>query len=74
MPHRRYLIYSVSVTANNHLYRSLAMGTRSLTCVYYRGAFVVAQFCRLDGYPAVQGPIILKFLRKPGNVERLKRD
>jgi len=48
------------------------MGTRNLICVYYKGRFVVAQYCQWDGYPEGQGVTILKFLWKSGNIELLK--
>ncbi|CAK3824797.1 Hypothetical predicted protein [Lecanosticta acicola] len=49
------------------------MGTRHLICIYYNGRFVVAQYGQWDGNPEVQGVKVLKFLREPGNLERLKK-
>lgn len=49
------------------------MGTRSLICIWYKGRFVVAQYCRWDGYLEGQGERILRFLLVPGNIERLKK-
>jgi hypothetical protein len=48
------------------------MGTRHLICVFYQGRFVVAQYGQYDGYPEEQGVAILKFLRGPLNIQRLK--
>lgn len=48
------------------------MGTRHLICVFYQGRFVVAQYGQWDGYPEGQGVKILKFLRVPINIQRLK--
>ncbi|KAN0070949.1 hypothetical protein V8E54_011114, partial [Elaphomyces granulatus] len=48
------------------------MGTRNLICVYYKGRFVIAQYCQWDGYPEGQGQGILMFLLESGNIERLK--
>jgi hypothetical protein len=52
----------------------LAMGTRNLICVYYKGRFVVAQYSQWDGYPEGQGQgmRILKFLWESANIELLK--
>lgn len=47
------------------------MGTRNLIAVFYRGRFVVAQYCQWDGYPEGQGWDLIKFLMIPENVERL---
>jgi hypothetical protein len=54
----------------------------TLTCVYHRGRFVVAQYCHGDTtqHSSVlgtqggedQGMEILKFLWEPGNIERLR--
>jgi hypothetical protein len=51
------------------------MGTRSLICIFFHGRFVVAQYSQWDGYPerGGQGMKILRFLRQPGNIKRLKR-
>jgi len=48
------------------------MGTRHLICVFYNGRFVVAQYGNCDGYPEGQGRTLVKFLRDPGNIQRLK--
>lgn len=40
------------------------MGTRNLTCVYYKGQYPIAQYGQWDGYPSGQGLTILRFLRK----------
>jgi hypothetical protein len=52
------------------------MGCRSLICVYYRGRFVVAQYCQWDLWVATdnegEGMGILRFLWEPGNIERLR--
>jgi len=48
------------------------MGTRNLICVFYKGHFVVAQYGSYDGYPDGQGIAVVKFLRRPGNIQRLK--
>jgi hypothetical protein len=49
------------------------MSYPSIICVYHRGRFVLAQYCKWDGYPHGdgQGMEILKFLWGPGNIERL---
>ena len=51
------------------------MGTSSLTCVVHNGQLRVAKFSRLDGYPDSYGVgmKILRFLHRPGNIERLIR-
>ncbi|KAI7976382.1 hypothetical protein EIK77_007711 [Talaromyces pinophilus] len=49
------------------------MGTRNLICIWYKGRFMVAQYCQWDGYLEGQGAKILKFLLVPGNIERLKK-
>lgn len=38
------------------------MGTRHLTCVFYKNEYKVAQYGQWDGYPGGQGVTILKFL------------
>ena len=48
------------------------MGTRNLICVCYNGRFVVAQYGQYDGYPGGQGIAVVGFLRRPGNLQRLK--
>ncbi|KAL1970424.1 hypothetical protein VTN77DRAFT_5585 [Rasamsonia byssochlamydoides] len=48
------------------------MGTRNLICVFYRGRFVIAQYCQWDGYPEGQGVRILNFLLNSANIDRLK--
>ncbi|EEA23244.1 hypothetical protein EYB25_005986 [Talaromyces marneffei] len=49
------------------------MGTRNLICIWYKGRFMVAQYCQWDGYLEGQGATILQFLLVPGNIERLKK-
>lgn len=49
------------------------MGTRNLICIWYKGRFMVAQYCQWDGYLEGQGARILEFLLVPGNIERLKK-
>jgi hypothetical protein len=49
------------------------MGTRNLICIWYKGRFMVAQYCQWDGYLEGQGAKILEFLLVPGNIERLKK-
>lgn len=49
------------------------MGTRNLICIWYKGRFMVAQYCQWDGYLEGQGANILQFLLVPGNIERLKK-
>lgn len=49
------------------------MGTRNLTAVKYEGDYRIAQYGQWDGYPGGQGSRILKFLRKEGNLEKLKK-
>ncbi|KIW99550.1 uncharacterized protein Z518_11289 [Rhinocladiella mackenziei CBS 650.93] len=50
------------------------MGTRNLICIFYKGSFVVAQYCQWDGYPEGkgQGMKILNFLLSSANIEHLK--
>lgn len=48
------------------------MGTRNLTCVLHDGRFKIAQYCQWDGYPRGVGAGILKFLKTPGNIEKLR--
>ncbi|KAL2131325.1 hypothetical protein VTI74DRAFT_5264 [Chaetomium olivicolor] len=48
------------------------MGTRHLICVFYNGKFCLAQYGNCDGYPGGQGVTIVKFLRRPENIQRLK--
>lgn len=48
------------------------MGTRSLTCVYYKGRYQIVQHGRYDGYPSHEGLCNLHFLRKEGNQRKLK--
>lgn len=48
------------------------MGTRHLICVFYNGRFVIAQYGQWDGYPGGQGVNLMKFLRVPINIQRLK--
>jgi hypothetical protein len=50
------------------------MGTRNLTCVYYKKEYKVAQYCQWDGYPSGQGLGILNFLKQKGNLLKLKRN
>ena len=38
------------------------MGTRHLTCVFYKGEYKVAQYGQWDGYPSATGSDILSFL------------
>lgn len=52
--------------------RTIQMGTRHLICVYHKGRFQVAHYGQWDGYPSGQGITVLKFLIRPGNIERLK--
>ena len=63
-------------TPSNHLHNCNynAMGTRSLICIFFQGRFVVAQYSQWDGYPerGGQGMKILRFLRRHGNIQRLK--
>ena len=49
------------------------MGTSSLTCVIHNGRLRVAKFSRFDGYPESHGVgmTILRFLHRPGSIERL---
>ena len=49
------------------------MGTSSLICVIYEGHLRIAHFSRFDGYPDSHGHgmRILRFLRRPGKIERL---
>ncbi|RAO70407.1 uncharacterized protein BHQ10_006419 [Talaromyces amestolkiae] len=49
------------------------MGTRNLICIWYKGRFMVAQYCQWDGYLEGQGANILQFLLVPSNIERLKK-
>jgi hypothetical protein len=49
------------------------MGQRNLICVYYKGDFVVAQYSQWGAPPDENGVAIVKFLRRPGNIERLKQ-
>lgn len=39
------------------------MGTRNLTCVFYQGAYKIAQYGQWDGYPEGQGKTIYEFLQ-----------
>ncbi len=39
------------------------MGTRNLTCVFYKGEYKIAQYGQWDGYPDGQGITALEFLR-----------
>ncbi|KAK3341955.1 hypothetical protein B0T25DRAFT_617503, partial [Lasiosphaeria hispida] len=48
------------------------IGTHNLICVFYNGQFVLAQYGSCDGYPKGQGLEIVKFLKNPGNIQRLK--
>lgn len=48
------------------------MGTRNLICVFHNGQFILAQYGSYDGYPEGQGVAVVKFLRRPGNIQRLK--
>lgn len=48
------------------------MGTRNLTCIKKNGKYVLAKYCQWDGYYEGQGKIIADFLRKPGNIEKLR--
>ncbi|KFY08110.1 hypothetical protein V492_06509 [Pseudogymnoascus sp. VKM F-4246] len=49
------------------------MGTRHLICVFYNGRFVLAQYGQLDGYPEIQGLVVVQFLRDTDNITRLKQ-
>lgn len=48
------------------------MGTRNLTCIKKNGNYVLAKYCQWDGYYERQGQMIADFLRKPGNIEKLR--
>lgn len=50
------------------------MGTRGLTIVTYNNETRVAQYGQWDHYPSGQGVTILEFLRKPENVEALRKN
>jgi len=43
-----------------------------LTCVYHRGHFVVASRNKFAGAPNCDGYGSIRFLREPGNIERLR--
>lgn len=47
------------------------MGTRNIVCVYYKDKFVIAQYEGHNGYPAVTGVHVLKFLT-PDNMDKFK--
>lgn len=73
-------IILTSSTLLVHLHTSLKntqdndiMGTRNLICIWYKGRFMVAQYCQWDGYLEGQGAKILEFLLVPSNIERLKK-
>lgn len=48
------------------------MGTRHLICIYHAGRFIVAQYGHWDGYPGGAGVAILRFLKAPNNISRLR--
>ena len=47
------------------------MGTRHLIAVVKDGDFRIANYGQWDGYPDGQGVDIVRFLRVPGNIDRL---
>src|SRR5882762_7397916 len=47
------------------------MTVRGLVCVYYRGRFAAAMRTTTS-YPQGEGMGLLRFLWKPGNIERLR--
>lgn len=48
------------------------MGTRHLICIYHNGQIVIAQYGQFDGYPDGVGVQILRFLKTPVNIARLR--
>jgi hypothetical protein len=50
------------------------MGTRHLICVFYNSRLVIAQYGQWDGYIGGQGVNLMKFLRVPVNIQRLKNE
>ena len=48
------------------------MGTRNLTCIKKNGEYILAKYCQWDGYYEGQGKTIVDFLRKKGNIEKLR--
>jgi len=49
------------------------MGTRHLTMVIdQKGKTKIAQYGQWDGYPSGQGTTVLKFLKNPKNIDKLK--
>lgn len=48
------------------------MGTRNLVIVYHKGEYRIVQYGQWDGYPSGQGLVILKWLKEPGNIEKLR--
>ena len=48
------------------------MGTRNLTCIKKNGEYTLAKYCQWDGYYEGQGKTIVDFLRKKGNIEKLR--
>lgn len=48
------------------------MGTRHLMCIYHAGRIKIAQYGHWDGYPGGAGVQILRFLRTPLNIARLR--
>ncbi|KAI0800398.1 hypothetical protein C8Q74DRAFT_1236298 [Fomes fomentarius] len=48
------------------------MGTRHLILVYYKGQYLIAQYGQWDGFPDGQGVTIVRFIRDPDNVAKLR--
>lgn len=48
------------------------MGTRHLMCIYHAGRIKIAQYGHWDGYPGGAGVQILRFLKTPRNIARLR--
>lgn len=48
------------------------MGTRNLICIRVNRQWVVAKYCRWDGYPTGQGVYLFDFLHVEGNIARLR--
>lgn len=49
------------------------MGTRNLTSVIQSKKVKIAQYGQWDGYPEGQGLTVLDFLKKKGNIDKLKK-
>lgn len=49
------------------------MGTRNLTLIKKDGEYRLAKYCQWDGYYEGQGKTISEFLRKEGNIEKLRK-